>query len=277
MTTAKQIRDELKCIGEQNGAAQCAVLQHFFKTGKGQYGEGDLFYGVKVPQIRALCKRSDKEISLKEILLLLKDKYHDCRMFALLWLVENMKWAVKHGDVAAMEKIVTVYRAHFDFVNNWDLVDLTAPDIEGAYLWNTFGGIKGIAGQACNDGTERVRNGAPGAGAVKVLKQYAASNHLWTQRIAIISTYYFIKNGVIEPTFIIAEKLLYHPHDLIRKAVGWMLREAGKRVSHEREVEWLLCKNRYKTMPRTSLRYAIEHFDEDLRLMFLKDTFVRNG
>jgi 3-methyladenine DNA glycosylase AlkD len=268
MTTAKEIKNELKRIGEQNGAAQREVLQHFFKTGKGQYGEGDLFFGAKIPQIRGLFRHLNKEIPLKEILLLLKDKHHDCRMFALLWLVEKMKKAVKRGDTSRMEEIVTVYRAHFAFINNWDLVDLTAPDIEGAYLWKTFGGVKAkeIAGQVCN--------GRVGVAAVKVLKQYAAANHLWTQRIAIISTYYFIKNGIIEPTFIIAEKLLYHPHDLIQKAVGWMLREAGKRVSHEREVAWLLSKNRYKTMPRTSLRYAIERFDENLRQMFLKGAFI---
>jgi 3-methyladenine DNA glycosylase AlkD len=206
---------------------------------------------VKIPQIRALCKRSGEEMSLKEISVLLKDKYHDCRMFALLWLVEDMKRAVKRGDEARIEEVVTVYRAHFNYINNWDLVDLTAADIEGAYLWRSFGGARKSA-------------------AAKVLRQYALTDHLWTQRIAIISTYYFIKEGVVEPTFKIAEELLYHPHDLIQKAAGWMLREAGKRVSHEKEVEWLLKKDRYKTMPRTTLRYAIERFPEPLRKKFLK-------
>jgi 3-methyladenine DNA glycosylase AlkD len=230
---AEKIKKELFSIAEPG---KKEVLARFFKTGKGQYGEGDLFIGVIVPQQRQLVKKY-KQMPLDEIEKLLQDDYHECRLTGLFFLVELFN---KTKNEQEKELIFKFYLKNLRAVNNWDLVDLTAPQIVGAYLLN------------------RDR---------KYLYELAGSSNFWEQRVAIISTFSFIKKGDFIDTFRISDMLLTHPHDLIQKAVGWMLREVGKR-DYEAERKFLV--ERYKKMPRTMLRYAIEKFDEEVRIAFLK-------
>lgn len=245
----RRIRDDFARLAAQNGEAKKHVLQSFFKTGKGEYGEGDLFYGVTVPQTRALAKQyrnalmQDGGTVLEGLMC---DPYHDCRLLALLFLVQCMEKA----DDAQAEAIYRFYMEHAAYINNWDLVDLSAPQIVGAFLLRRKDW--------------------------KILKEYARSTHLWTQRIAIIATFAFIMAGDTKPVYTIGDLLLRHPHDLIQKATGWMLREAGKRVSQDEEIRYLASTRkasepvRYRLMPRTMLRYAIERFPEPLRKDFLQ-------
>ena len=234
MTTAQEIKDSLFKLYKQK---KKEFLPYFFKTGKGEYGEGDKFIGVVVPKQRALAK-TIKEISLTEIELLLSNPYHECRFTGLLLLIQKYKQASTEDD---KKVIYDFYIRHHKNINNWDLVDLSAPQIVGNYLLT------------------HPRNR---------LVTYAQSNHLWLQRIAIVSTFTFVTKQQFEDTFAIAELLLNHTHDLIHKAVGWMLREVGKR-NFEAEYNFLLTNNRYKQMPRTMLRYAIEKFPEPIRQDFL--------
>ncbi|MDR1729880.1 MAG: DNA alkylation repair protein [Prevotellaceae bacterium] len=230
---AEKIKEELFSIA-QSGKKE--ILSRFFKTGKGEYGEGDLFIGVTVPQQRQLVKRH-KQIPLEEIEKLLCDNHHECRLTGLFFLAELFG---KTKNEQEKEFFYRFYLKNLKAVNSWDLVDLTAPQIVGAHLLNK----------------DRER-----------LYELAASSNFWEQRIAIVSTYSFIKKGEFSDTFRISDMLLTHPHDLIQKAVGWMLREVGKR-NYEAEREFLT--ERYKKMPRTMLRYAIEKFEEKERLAFLK-------
>lgn len=224
------------------------VLQRFFKTGKGQYGEGDQFMGIIVPNIRKVAK-SNLDMPLDAIGTLLDSPWHEVRMCGLMIMVENVQasrkkaW-IKFHSLAEAEKLQKDY---FDFylnrtdrINNWDLVDMTAPAVVGDYLMY------------------KDRN---------ILYRLADSKLLWDQRISIISTFAFIKNGDLYDTFSIAEKLLNHEHDLIQKAVGWMLREAGKR--DEKRLMSFLNK-KAALMPRTMLRYSIEKFDDTTRKMYLE-------
>ncbi len=245
----QQIRHDFETLSAQNGKEKKQILQSFFKTGKGQYGEGDLFYGLTVPQTRALEKKHHKALEQDNAQVLeglITDAYHECRLLALFFLIKKMEKA----DEKQAEAIYRFYMEHAACINNWDLVDLSAPQIVGAFLLRRKDW--------------------------KILKVYARSSHLWTQRIAILSTFAFIKAGDSRPVYTIGDLLLQHPHDLIQKATGWMLREAGKRVSHEEEVRYLCQKRkdsepaRYRLMPRTMLRYAIERFPEPLRTNFLK-------
>lgn len=200
----------------------------FFKTGKGQYGEGDVFIGVTVPEQRIVAKKY-KDISLLEIEKLLKSSIHEHRLTGLLILAQKK----------LSKEIYDFYLAHTDCVNNWDLVDSSASYIVGEWL------------------VDKNRN---------ILYELARSKNLWERRIAIISTGVFIKNNDFTDTFAIAELLLHDTHDLIHKAVGWMLREAGKR---DQDAEEEFLRKHYKTMPRTMLRYAIEKFSEDKRHEYL--------
>jgi 3-methyladenine DNA glycosylase AlkD len=213
------------------------ILQRFFKTGPGEYGEGDIFWGLPVPDTRAIAKPF-RGMSLSEIEMLLIDPVHEVRLAGGLLLVETVKKASPEIRRACYE----FYLSHASRFNNWDLVDLTCPSVVGSWLMDQ----------------DR-----------KPLYELAQSDNLWEQRIAIISTMYFIKKDDFNDTFGIAKLLLHHPHDLIHKAVGWMLREVGKR-NHLIEVEFLMENDRYKTLPRTMLRYAIERFPETQRLSFLK-------
>jgi 3-methyladenine DNA glycosylase AlkD len=224
------VRDLLKLADKK----KAAFFPSFFKTGKGEYGEGDVFVGVTVPQTRSIAKKYT-DVSLKEIERFLKDERHEVRLCALLILVEQFK----KGDEATKKKIYKFYLDHLKWVNNWDLVDTSAYHIVGAYL------------------LDRDR---------KILRRMAKSKHLWTERVAIVSTFAFIRKGQLDDTFEIAEILIEHPHDLLHKAVGWMLREAGKR--NEVALKRFLDENA-AVMPRTMLRYAIEKFDERTRKHYL--------
>lgn len=212
----------------------------FFKTGKGQYGEGDKFLGITVPESRKLTKEL-KDITLDQIEMLLESIYHEERLVALLILVHNYELKDKIKDTKSCKEIFKYYLSHTKRINNWDLVDLSAHQIVGKYLLN--------------------KNR-------KILQKLAKSKLLWERRITIISTYRFILNGENKDTFLIADILINDSHDLIQKAVGWMLREAGKRVSEVKLKEYL--KTRYMKMPRTMLRYSIEKYSETERSKYLK-------
>lgn len=213
-------------------------LPYFFKTGKGQYGEGDQFIGVVVPLQRQLVKKYNT-LDFNEIALLLTDPYHECRLTGLLFLVQMFN---KSKDLAFRKTIYDFYIAHVDYINNWDLVDLSARDIVGGYLWSQ---------------------------SKEALLEYAKSGHLWLQRISMIATYYFIKKNDFEYTFKVSDILITHSHDLIHKVTGWMLREVGN-INHQALEDYLLYEKRYAKMPRTMLRYAIEKFEETERQAFLK-------
>ncbi len=222
-------------ILKQRNPQQAAILQKFFKTGKGEYGEGDIFYGIKVPVQRKIAKRF-KDLSLSEIRTLLSSKIHEERLIASLILVEKFSKA----DEEERKKLFYFYMKYRKWINNWDIVDLTAPKIVGRYLLNS----------------EK-----------KVLYSLAKSKNLWERRIAVISTFEFIRNNQFEDVLKISELLLNDKHDLIHKAVGWMLREVGKR-NFQVEENFLI--SNYKKMPRTMLRYAIEKFPEKKRKKFLE-------
>lgn len=208
----------------------------FFKTGAGQYGEGDQFIGVTVPEQRVVAKKY-KDLPLVEAEQLLKSTTHEERLVALIILVEQFKKA----DGPTKKEIHDFYLSHTDRVNNWDLVDLSAEYIVGGYL------------------VDKPKD---------VLYKLAHSESLWERRIAMISTYYYIKQGESKYTLEIAQILINDKHDLIQKAVGWMLREVGKRCSQEILIKFL--DKHAATMPRTALRYAIEHFPEEKRQKYLK-------
>ena len=207
------------------------IYQKFFKTGKGEYGEGDVFLGLTVPQSRKIAlKYSD--LSKKEISSLFQSKIHEERLIALLILVNNYK--------NNKEDIVNYYLSSSKYINNWDLVDLSADKILGAFLLDKEKSI---------------------------LYKLAQSSNIWERRIAIISTFHFIKNNQFEETTKISEILLKDNHDLIHKAVGWMLREMGKR---DIKILESFLKSNYKNMSRTTLRYAIERFPEETRKKYLR-------
>lgn len=211
-------------------------MQAFFKTGPGEYAAGDVFYGIAAPQIKKLVKKY-RDITCGEIKLLLRSPMHEERLLALLILVHRFM----KGDERVKKRIFDLYLGHTASINNWDLVDLTAYHIVGEFLRDKPKGV---------------------------LKKLARSDNLWERRIAIVSTFAFIKRGDCGQTLSIARILLKDTHDLIHKAVGWMLREAGKRCCREKEELFL---RRYcRAMPRTMLRYAIERFPEDLRKKYLK-------
>lgn len=232
MTKSKEIIELIKDAGNPT---QAKLLQGYFKTGPGQYGEGDIFVGIKVPTLRALAKPY-REMDLDIVSDLLTSKIHEVRMFALFVMIAKFRKA----DEDLQKRIFDVYMAHTDFINNWDLVDLSAGYLAGEYLRNR---------------------------PKEILYDFANSNHLWKKRISIISTSAWIKTFDFSHTLAISEILLHDPHDLIQKAYGWMLREVGKK---DMKAELDFLKIHYKTMPRTALRYAIEKFPEDLRQSFLK-------
>ncbi len=209
--------------------------QRFFKTGKGQYGEGDIFLGIRVPVLRKIAKKF-RRISLAEVSKLLESKFHEERLLSILMLVNLFK----SGDEDDQELIYELYLDKTKFINNWDLVDISAGNIVGAYLYEK----------------DRVP-----------LYRLVKSQNLWERRISIISTFHFIRNYDFDDTLKIAEILFTDKEDLIHKAVGWMLREVGKRVI---EIEEEFLEEHYLKMPRTMLRYAIERFPETRRKMYLK-------
>ena len=230
--TLEDIQKRLKKLGDKRHAA---VSQRFFKTGPGEYGEGDVFIGVRVPVLRKLAAEYS-DLSFEETLNLLQSSIHEERLLALLLLVR----AFSRGDAVTRKSIYATYLENTGFVNNWDLVDTSAQHIVGAYLMD--------------------RNKA-------VLYRLATSDDVWERRIAIMSTFHFIKHNEFTETLKISEMLLSDPQDLIHKATGWMLREIGKRSISAEEG---FLKKHYKIMPRTMLRYAIEKFPEQKRQRYLK-------
>ncbi len=229
---ADQILNELLELGDPERARHS---QGFFKTGRGEYGEGDIFIGIRVPRLRILAKRY-KHASRQDALEILHSKYHEARLTALFLLVN----LYNHADAPEKKQIYEDYLKNIPFINNWDLVDSSALQIVGHYLFDK----------------DRSH-----------LQVLARSEDLWERRVAIIASYYFIRQYEFQDTLALAEILLHDDEDLIHKAVGWMLREVGNK---SRSTEEQFLKKHYQVMPRTMLRYAIEKFPESLRQDYLK-------
>ncbi len=222
-------------IDRKGSPEKAAFLSRFFKTAKGQYAEGDIFIGLTMPEVREIAKKYAFLLTIDEAETLLHSPIHEYRMVALVWLV----WRFEHSKEDIKTTIFELYLRNLEHINNWDLVDNSCHKIVGAYL------------------LDKDRD---------ILYDLANRNHLWSQRVAIVSTFYFIQKKQILDTFNIAELLLSHPHDLIHKAIGWMLREVGKR--DEAVLEDFLQAH-IRQLPRTALRYAIERFDEPKRKFYL--------
>lgn len=235
MLASVSLNNLKKEIKTKADSKKAEILQRFFKTGKGDYGEGDLFLGIMVPEQREIAKKYNT-LPLADIIKLLKSKIHEERLIVLFILVDKFQ----KGDNRKKERIYKLYLNNAKYINNWDLVDLSADKIVGEYLKDK---------------------------PKKILYQLAQSRNLWERRIAIMATFQFIKNGQFKDTLKISKILISDEHDLIHKAVGWMLREVGKR---ERGTEEAFLKKYYKKMPRTMLRYAIERFPEKRRQQYLK-------
>jgi len=229
----QKILARLSELGDPDVAARS---QRFFKTGPGEYGEGDRFLGIRVPVIRKVV-REVRHIELGDALELLRSPLHEARLLALLILVDRYSRA---GTPAERRAIYRAYLDHTEFINNWDLVDASAEHIVGAYLF------------------ERNR---------KPIYRLAGSISLWERRIAVLATFHFIKREQYDDTLAVAGLLLDDPEDLIHKAVGWMLREVGNR---DRPAENRFLRKHYRRMPRTMLRYAIEKFPEKSRRAYLR-------
>ena len=229
------LSDLVADLQKLENSQKAKILSRFFKTGKGEYGEGDIFLGITVPQTRAIAKKYT-HLNLKDLEKLLSSKIHEYRLIALLILIENYKKA----SIENKNLIFNFYIKNTKFINNWDLVDLSAPHIVGNFLLDKDKSI---------------------------LYNLAKSSNLWEKRMAIISTFAFIRLYKFKHTLKISEVLMKDNHDLIHKAVGWMLREVGKR---NKEVEERFLNQYYKKMPRTMLRYAIEKFDNNKRKKYLE-------
>lgn len=214
-----------------------AFAGRFFKTGKGQYGEGDMFIGVKVPRVREVAKRY-AQLSIQEIETLLDHPIHEVRLCAVI----IMTMQARRADDVQAEQLFSLYLRRTDRVNNWDIVDVSCRDIVGGYLQKH-------------------------PKQLEVLHKLAVSKNIWERRIAIVSTWQFIRLGQLDPTFTIAGLLLQDKQDLMHKAVGWMLREAGKRDADRLR---LFLVTHIHDIPRTTLRYAIERFDPEERHYFLR-------
>ncbi len=232
---AKSLKSDLEKICDEEKAI---ILSRFFKTGVGQYGEGDKFMGVTVPKQRELIKNYDG-MPLSEISKSISSEFHEVRLSTLLIMVNKFN---KSCD-ADRETIYNLYISNTNYINNWDLVDLTAEHIVGVWLGDNY---------------------------ESKLIPLAKSDLIWDRRIAMMACFYHIKHGNSVPAFKIIEILKNDSHDLIQKAVGWMLREIGKRCSIDELKKWLKKEDQYKRLPRTTLRYAIEHFEPNERSKYLK-------
>lgn len=234
MKTLQQVKNSLASYNDKKRGDN---LYKFFQVYPGGYGEGDQFIGVTVPNQRIVSKKYYQSITLNELEQLIREPIHEHRLTALFMLVLKFQ---NSKDESQQKEVVELYLRNLDWVNSWDLVDSSAHLILGPYLMNK----------------DR-----------ELLYELAANANFWVQRVAIIATLHFIRNGQFDDTLKIAEILLNHKHDLIHKAVGWMLREVGKKNF---EVEYAFLVKHYNNMPRTMLRYAIERFAEETRQGFLK-------
>ena len=230
-STLRAVRRDLRA---EANAEDAVFLQRFFKTGPGEYGEGDKFLGLRVPAVRRLA-RTHRSLPVADVLTLLASKWHEERLLALLLLIGHYK----AGDETGKRMVYDAYLANTRYINNWDLVDASAEHIVGPHL-------------APND--------------LSVLERLAASHDVWERRIAMLATFHWIKRRELGPALHIARRLVNDKHDLIQKAVGWMLREIGKRDGN---IEREFLREHCRTMPRTMLRYAIERFPEPERLRYL--------
>ena len=227
--------------------SQMEGLARFFKTGPGQYGYGDKFLGIKVPVTRGVVKECWKDVGFEELEECVRSEYHEVRLAALLALVEVFRHAKRpschseRSEESIQNQCIDFYLSHTAYINNWDLVDLSCYPLLGEWLLHSHD--RSLLYSLARDGKT-----------------------IWEQRIGMVSTMTFIRHGQLDDTFAIADILLHHEHDLIHKAVGWLLREAGKR--DKAALETYLAP-RYKTMPRTMLRYAIEKFPEAERQKYL--------
>lgn len=243
-------------IFARQDAEQAVNLSRFFKTGKGQYGEGDKFLGVKVPVTREVVKQCWKETSFDDLEACIQSEYHEIRLAALLTLVQIFKHAKKREtplpshcgqrpaiSCASQQQCIDFYLSHTQYINNWDLVDLSCYELLGTWLLDKD---RSLLYDLARDGKT-----------------------IWEQRIGMVSTMQFIRHGELDDTYAIADLFLAKPkplHDLLQKAVGWLLREVGKR-DEQRLKDWL--STRYTTMPRTMLRYAIEKFTDEERKKYM--------
>jgi 3-methyladenine DNA glycosylase AlkD len=229
--TARNVQEQLRSLGSPETAALAA---RFFKTGPGEYGEGDVFLGLRAAVLHRMAKEH-RQLPFVELKLLLRSAIHEDRLLALLILVLR----TSQSDETTKKQVYDFYLTHTRYINNWDLVDASAREIVGGYL------------------ADKDR---------EPLHQLATSQNLWERRISIIATHYFIRQNDFADTFQVAERLLNDREDLIHKAVGWMLREVGKKQQSALEV---FLRRHAKVMPRTMLRYAIERFPEDLRRAYM--------
>ena len=234
MSKLKNLKKDLRKFKRPEKAK---VLTRFFKTGKGEYAEGDQFLGLKTDETRSVARKYS-DLNYSDLKNLLESKIHEERMVAVMVLINRFK----KGNLDIKKEVYEFFINNLSGINNWDLVDVSVPHIIGGYLYLAKGN----------------RN---------VLYDFAKSNNLWKKRIGIMSTFYFIRNYEYQDTLRISEILLTYNHDLIHKAVGWMLREIGNR---NLQAEEKFLKIYYKKMPRTMLRYAIEKFPERLRIKYLE-------
>lgn len=231
----QQIEEALQMLSTPERAVQ---MPRYFKTGKGEYGEGDIFYGVSVPDQRSIAKEFYKEISLQDLSEVLKSEVHEMRLTAIFILVAKYEKAKNNTE---KRQLVDFYLDHLEYVNNWDIVDSSAHKILGDYAFHN--------------------------GEEEILHKLSSDENMWKKRVAVVGSFWFIKNRHYELTQKLVLNNLKHPHDLMHKANGWMLREIGKK---DESVMLDFLNKHYKEMPRTSLRYAIERLDEELRQDYLK-------
>ena len=240
MNTANSIIQEMEAMFDEK---QASHLSKFFKTGKGEYGEGDKFLGIKVPVTRSIVKKYHRDVNLDDIEKLINSPWHEIRLAGFLLLQELYKKAVKAKDSDQSFLYVSFYLKNIDKGNNWDFVDLVSPHILGDWIARNPESIN-----LCHELAEKEES-------------------LWHQRVAIVATFALIKSHKFDVTFQIAEKFLNHPHDLIHKATGWMLREVGKRGGKDELIKFLEMHK--SIMPRTILRYSIEKFTLEERKYFM--------
>lgn len=229
----KELLDEI--ISMKNDES-IAILQRFFKTGKGQYGEGDLFLGIRVPELRKISKKYFDKINIDECEKLLKNKYHEIRLLSLFIFI------LKYEKENNKKTIFDIYLSNSRYINNWDLVDLSSPNIVGSYIYN-------------NNLDKRI------------LYDMIKTHDLWNTRIAILATFYFIKNEDYKDIIKMSEILIDDKRDLIHKALGWMLREVGKR---DKTTLVKFLEKYSKKMPRTMLRYSIEKLSDEQKTIFMQ-------